>query len=375
MKRKGETRVNTKKSVLLLLILLAFAILSTYAWFTSNRLVRITPIDVHIQASEGFQISLDAINWKTVIQASDITGAALASTYSNHRNHVPTDFDPISTAAETSTNGDMIMFEGQAAANDTENPAVANDNYLISAEAVTEGRDTSGFIGFDLFFRTNNVMTLALEQEANVVDNATEASRTGKGIENSARVGFVYQGHLIPGTPGTQAEVATLARALVYDTDRDGSNVTIWEPNYLTHTEETRTEMFNMFGIDTTAAEYDSRQEYDGIYAAIPAKVEDDPDTQEDESTTGTYLLQNNATENPDYFKDFSGEVAGIVTTQTDRNGSESLNIELQPGITKFRIYMWLEGQDWDCYDNASGSDIQWNLVITKVDTAIPPTP
>jgi hypothetical protein len=37
---------------------------------------------------------------------------------------------------------------------------------------------------------------------------------------------------------------------------------------------------------------------------------------------------------------------------------------------------MWLEGQDWDCYDNASGSDIQWNLIITKDNTIVtPPTP
>jgi len=40
---------------------------------------------------------------------------------------------------------------------------------------------------------------------------------------------------------------------------------------------------------------------------------------------------------------------------------------ELRPGITKFRIYIWIEGQDVDCEDNASLGDINVNLQITTV--------
>jgi hypothetical protein len=31
-------------------------------------------------------------------------------------------------------------------------------------------------------------------------------------------------------------------------------------------------------------------------------------------------------------------------------------------GITKVRIYMWVEGQDVDCEDKASGGSIEYNL-------------
>ena len=37
----------------------------------------------------------------------------------------------------------------------------------------------------------------------------------------------------------------------------------------------------------------------------------------------------------------------------------------LTSGITKVRIYMWVEGQDVDCENNASGGNIDFDLQIT----------
>ena len=37
----------------------------------------------------------------------------------------------------------------------------------------------------------------------------------------------------------------------------------------------------------------------------------------------------------------------------------------LQSGITKVRIYMWIEGQDVDCENNASYDDILFDLQLT----------
>ena len=42
--------------------------------------------------------------------------------------------------------------------------------------------------------------------------------------------------------------------------------------------------------------------------------------------------------------------------------------ITLKPGVTKMRIYMWLEGQDVDCYTGASGTYLNFNLQF-QVDT------
>lgn len=383
MKRKVVKKVNTKKSILILLLLATFAIISTYAWFTSNRLVKITSMNVHVNASQGFQISLDAVNWKTVIQATDIN----AVSYVGSNNHVPDPvtglLDPMSTAAETlATNGYMRMFKGEAKADDA-------DDFVISAEETPE-TSAAGYIAFDLFFKTNQQINLAIEKNAGVFDIATENARKKKGMENAARVAFVEQGNVPPSFTGSPTEVAVEARGKI-STKRDGTNVTIWEPNFNSHTEAARTEMYNMFNYSTNPADtrWTNKQPYDGISEIIPAA---DPDATPD-PILPTYLRRNGiavntATANggaptgvsdPKYFKQI---LANFITTAGSANGTtlegtalvkdEDLEIKLEAGITKFRIYMWIEGQDWDCYDSASGSDIQWNLSITTVDGTTP---
>ena len=40
----------------------------------------------------------------------------------------------------------------------------------------------------------------------------------------------------------------------------------------------------------------------------------------------------------------------------------------LKAGITKVRMYMWIEGQDVDCADDAPGSNIAFELQLTVKD-------
>lgn len=40
----------------------------------------------------------------------------------------------------------------------------------------------------------------------------------------------------------------------------------------------------------------------------------------------------------------------------------------LKAGITKVRMYMWIEGQDVDCEDDVSGSNIAFDLQLTVKD-------
>ena len=42
--------------------------------------------------------------------------------------------------------------------------------------------------------------------------------------------------------------------------------------------------------------------------------------------------------------------------------------MQLSRGVTKIRIYMWVEGQDVDCENNASGGNIEFNLGFTIVE-------
>ena len=40
---------------------------------------------------------------------------------------------------------------------------------------------------------------------------------------------------------------------------------------------------------------------------------------------------------------------------------------DITPGITKIRVYMWVEGQDIDCINEASGTNIKFNLQLSTV--------
>ena len=56
------------------------------------------------------------------------------------------------------------------------------------------------------------------------------------------------------------------------------------------------------------------------------------------------------------------------ITTPEDNNanGEYKTLFNLAAGINKVRIYGWVEGQDYDCENNASGTNIKFNIQISK---------
>ena len=80
MKERKQNEKRRNKRMLLLLLLLfmtgTMLVTSTYAWFTANRVVTINALDVHVEASNGIQISTDGVTWKSVITRTDIISGA-----------------------------------------------------------------------------------------------------------------------------------------------------------------------------------------------------------------------------------------------------------------------------------------------------------
>ena len=73
-------------------------------------------------------------------------------------------------------------------------------------------------------------------------------------------------------------------------------------------------------------------------------------------------ILLGNATQAKDdtKFKDVT------ITYKTKANFTHYIPaFKLSNGITKVRIYMWVEGQDVDCENNASNGNITFDLQIT----------
>ena len=57
------------------------------------------------------------------------------------------------------------------------------------------------------------------------------------------------------------------------------------------------------------------------------------------------------------------GKKSLIITTYKNENNHELF--DLNAGITKLRIYFWLEGQDVDCENNASLGDLSITLKLS----------
>ena len=298
-------------------------ITTTYAWFSANRVVSINSLDVHIQADGGIEVSTDAVNWKQVITVDDIKNAN--KSYPSSVNQIPYRIYPVSTGGDI-TNGFLNMYKGEATnTSSTDFILVANK----SEETESFGEESNGtFIAFDLFFKIQAPKELYLSSSSKVSYIGDKEA----GIENATRVAILNEG---------SADNEASARSL-----KNAREAVIWEPNYDTHTEYGVSNALKTYGIATSQTG-GSLIPYDGVTSDI--------------TSNDNVLIQNaNSNNYPNLFKRIN------VTTSTPKNNmTNNKLLTLNPAITKLRIYMWVEGQDVDCENNASYGDISFNLEFT----------
>ena len=335
MSKRKENRKNLKSSLLVLLLIAILLIASTYAWFTANRTVSIDTLEVNVQASNGLQISTNAVDWKAVITNADITGGA----YAGNTNRVPTSMEPVSTDG-TVTGGNMNMFYGIMAPTD-------GGNYALTATQETDST-TNRYIVFDIFLKADEAMDLTLTANSNV-----SAVGTSKGLENAARVALINEGTL-PDTTATSTVTAQVGGTAFSVGDR---KTVIWEPNAGSHTQEaiSNNPYTNLRGSITDGG---APVKYYGIKTEITSPI--------DRATI------NDGTDST-HFAEMKG--AGLTTTNkgTDDGITPVENFfHIDEGITKVRIYMWVEGQDVDCDNSASGTDIAFNIELNAPENEKP---
>ena len=316
---KSKTKKNRKKrrKILLAIIMILFVGIvltaSTYAWFTANRTVTVESIDVNVSTSQGLQISTDAANWKAIVTNTDITGASWTGVLNQLPQGTNT-LSPVSTVGTIDSNGLMEMYKGTVESN------VSTGVNILSAVKSTEAKGVTGdFVAFDLFFQSSQAQTVYLTSNSNVISSGTD-----KGIQNAARVAFIKEGSVAYGsTPAS-------AQALKGEISK-----WIWEPNYDVHTASGVANASNVYGV-TVGQTGGSKLAYKGVKAPIAA---------------ASNIPLNSSDTN--YFSDVTtvGSVSSGILTSAYLNA-----FDVAEGITKVRIYMWIEGQEVDCEDHASGS-------------------
>ena len=327
---KKQNRRKRKKYRLLILLLLLFGTgimlaTSTYAWFTANKTVSIGTLEVQIEAKNGIQISADGTNWKSIVQKTDLTSAS--TTYGAAKNQLPDVLEAVSTGGVVNTDGQLPMYYGNIGTN-------AEGNYILTATKETDTNGETGkYIAFDLFFKVDKQTDIWITPNSGV--KTTDATDTG--IKNASRIAFVVLGNTTAGD--TVANIQALNKGTA-------SSTYIWEPNYNIHTPAGIANARDVYGkVDVTADH--AILPYSGVISAI-----NDSDN----------ILLGNATQAKDdtKFKDVT------ITYKTKANFTHYIPaFKLSNGITKVRIYMWVEGQDVDCENNASNGNISFDLQIT----------
>ena len=343
--RKERNKRRKYRLLILLLILFGTGTMlatSTYAWFTSNTNVSVETLKVNIAAQNGIQISVDGTKWKSIIQKSDIIGArALNGNYSAAVNQIPETLEPVSTAGIPDENGYLPMYYGVVK---TSASVANNGEYILTATKTTEidnnvrkgtEPDSAKFIAFDLFFKVDADTPVYLVSGS----GATTTDTTDTGIKNASRIAFVNKGNTSAGS-----ELATIQGLNA----GASSTVTIWEQNYDVHTAAGVAHAKDVYGI-TTSQTGGALVPYAGVIA--PISEEDD-------------ILWGNATE-----EKHSAKFKTVTPAKTTKAGfADYVSLfTLTKGITKVRIYMWVEGQDVDCENNASGGMISFDLKISTV--------
>ena len=228
----------------------------------------------------------------------------------------------------------MEMFYGQVAAND------AGDWYLSANKSVEANGTTGKFIAFDLFIKSDTTSNFYMTPNSKV----STADEDDKGIKNASRVAYVVLGNTT--ADDTVANIQKLGT-----TGAAASPVYLWEPNYDVHKTNAIAHARDTYGLTITEGPDAERVNYDGIMAEVPVDT--------------VKVGEANATKHATQFK---AVTSNYLTTAANANYTQIFGITA--GVTKVRIYMWVEGQDVDCENSASGGNINYDLQFTTTQPA-----
>ena len=238
---KEKSRKNKRKSEMnamffIILLALVMFIISTYAWFSTQKNVSITNLTGTVEVAEGLEISLDADKWSNglVLGTEDGQLSIIDDAYSGNHNLSPSEMLPVSTLGLVSgSQTDLKMLRGK----------IENSKELSEIKSMVETDNTPssstypGYFAFDIFLKNNSKTDNDDELQLNYDSllEILEADKSATGLQNTARVAFA----LYNGTADVMAEQAEILKQTagigVGSSPVSIKNVAIWEPNSNDH--------------------------------------------------------------------------------------------------------------------------------------------
>lgn len=348
MSKKTQKKSSLKSLILILLLTAVLLVVSTYAWFTANKEVQVSDIKVNVEAQNGIEISVDGYTWKTILTVDDLKNAT--ATYAAAVNQIPTTLQPVSSSGAIDTNGRQVMYYG-AVTPDEVVGSTTYGQYVLTSQAQTDANGTSGnYVAFDIFLKLDSASTdtpVYLNSKSGIT---VPTASTDTGLKNSARISFINEGSV---TTDKISEIDTI-QALKSQTNAltKASTAYIWEPNSDIHTGSGISNAKTYYNKTITANTV--LPTYDGLNSAFATKIA---------LSNAKVMTDDVATTEIDESKFFATVTPNLQTVVN--NTAQTNLMTLSSGVTKIRVYFWVEGQDVDCENNASGSSVTLNLDLT----------
>ena len=287
---------------------------STFAWFSMSKQATVDSMDLTVSSPEGIQISANASAWTANLTIDEIfntddTTTSRYDAYEGNANLYPADLVPVSSAIEYSdTDTGRVNFY-KATLNDA---GYAN----VSLVSQTAGNaDNAGLIAFDLFFKVANDTTVYFGTSEFKDNSASD-------VLTSLRLGFTPLGNVPIGS--------TAAEAQALNAFTRGTNNIVYEVDCMNRSADATS-------LGQTPGKIPTK------YIAATSAA--------GQTTNG--ILDNGQTK----------ATADKLITDTDNASVKSFN--LKAGVTKMRVFLWVEGNDIDCQNSIAGAAFTAALKFT----------
>ena len=335
----------TRRGKLLLLVVFFLAVVlsfATYAWFSASLNVKIKFFDVKVSTETGLFISLDGVNFSDSVEITrDSITKDLVALYPNHTNQwAATGLWSVSSNGIPYSNSDKFaVYNGSMGKyTDKARKGIRFVNTTLLSE--DQPSEWNQYIAFDIFLKNvsgspkKDNLYIGRTTYIDFDESADEETREKmQDIFNTMRMGIVKIGET-----SSKSDINT-----IQNLQCNGECMSlIYEPNSTSHNEESIEEA-----------------------AALGITIEDN-----------TYVPTYGVIAEGDHLDHKSGFINSGVSLDTEHFALQHTIFEsdfskpifqVPNGITKCRVYIWIEGQDVDALEvHSEGAPVALNLDLEK---------
>lgn len=334
-------RTNVRLLISAAVVMAVLLIFASYAWLSASLNVKVKFLDLSVSSDHGIFISLDGIDFSDSVEISlDSIVTNLFDTYPNHTNQWSSvGLWPVSSNGIRTPNHDKFdVFIGDVVRyKDRRKPRT-----LTTALAdETEPSHSSIYIAFDIFLKNvsgspkSDNLYLTNDTAIDFEESTTEEVKTAmQGIMNSMRFGFVKIGSV-----SSKSDINTIQNIKC----NNNCQMVIYEPNSKSHTQASIEAIGERYGIELI----------DGQYYPSYGIIKEGKNLQHMNGHPGTGIpldTEHFALQQTIFEEDFERPI-----------------FQVPNGITKMRVYVWIEGQDLDSLEtNSQGSAVYISIDFEK---------